>query len=194
MSLETIISTFGYPAVLLGTFVEGETVLILAGFLAHQHYMSLPAVMICAFIGSFVSDQLYFYIGYLKGQKIIKKRKEWIKASGKISSLFQRHSSLVILGFRFALGFRMITPLILGATNVSPLYFLILNLMSAALWAVVVSSLGFAFGRAIEAIIGDIKKYELLLIISLATAGCVVWIVRWFRVRAKASSLAVNSE
>lgn len=194
MSLETIISTFGYPAVLLGTFVEGETVLILAGFLAHQHYMSLPAVMICAFIGSFVSDQLYFYIGYLKGQKIIKKRKEWIKASGKISSLFQRHSSLVILGFRFALGFRMITPLILGATNVSPLYFLVLNLMSAALWAVVVSSLGFAFGRAIEAIIGDIKKYELLLIISLATAGCVVWIVRWFRFRAKAASLTVNSE
>jgi hypothetical protein len=32
MSIESLIDTYGYLAVLIGTFVEGETVLVLGGF------------------------------------------------------------------------------------------------------------------------------------------------------------------
>lgn len=36
MSLEELISTYGYAAGGIGTFLEGETILILGGFAAHR--------------------------------------------------------------------------------------------------------------------------------------------------------------
>jgi len=52
MSLEEIISNYGYAALLIGTFIEGETILVLAGFAAHRGYLDLPLVVTCAFIGT----------------------------------------------------------------------------------------------------------------------------------------------
>ena len=37
--LEHYIETYGYLAVMIGTFLEGETILVLAGFAAHQGYL-----------------------------------------------------------------------------------------------------------------------------------------------------------
>ena len=53
--METIahlIDQFGYWAILAGTFLEGETILVLAGFAAHQGYLRLDLVILAAFIGS----------------------------------------------------------------------------------------------------------------------------------------------
>jgi len=38
MVLESILNTYGYFALVIGTFLEGETFLIAAGFLAHRGY------------------------------------------------------------------------------------------------------------------------------------------------------------
>ena len=63
LTLESIIDTYGYVAVTIGTFFEGETILVIAGFAAHQGYMKLPGVIIAAFIGTVFGDQLFFYLG-----------------------------------------------------------------------------------------------------------------------------------
>jgi membrane protein DedA with SNARE-associated domain len=52
VTLESIIETYGYWALLVGTFFEGETVLVLGGFAAHRGYLTLPWVILAAFIGS----------------------------------------------------------------------------------------------------------------------------------------------
>lgn len=59
MSLESLVTSYGYPAVLVGTFLEGETILVLAGFLAHRGYLDLPLVILTAFLGTFTGDQLF---------------------------------------------------------------------------------------------------------------------------------------
>ena len=46
-----------------GTLLEGESVVVFAGFLAHQHLLRLPGVMLCAFAGSLIADQALFYLG-----------------------------------------------------------------------------------------------------------------------------------
>jgi len=48
MSLEELISTYGYAAIGIGTFLEGETILILVGFAAHRGYLELPWVIVFA--------------------------------------------------------------------------------------------------------------------------------------------------
>ena len=48
--IAAFIGTYGYFAVFLGTLLEGETILIIAGFLAHQGHFHLPLVILVAFI------------------------------------------------------------------------------------------------------------------------------------------------
>ena len=54
MTLESIVENYGYAALLVGTFLEGETILVIAGFLAHRGYLHLPWVFIVAFLVSMV--------------------------------------------------------------------------------------------------------------------------------------------
>ncbi|MBK5101143.1 MAG: hypothetical protein JJE15_09160 [Desulfobacteraceae bacterium] len=46
MTLESLIDTYGYLAILVGTFFEGETILILGGLAAYREYLGLPWVNI----------------------------------------------------------------------------------------------------------------------------------------------------
>jgi len=60
MDLQSIIEHYGYAAILIGTFFESETILVLAGLAAHQGYLVLSWVILAAFVGSLCGDQLFF--------------------------------------------------------------------------------------------------------------------------------------
>ncbi len=181
MAVESLIMTYGYAAILVGTFFEGETVLILAGFAAHRGYLSLAWVILYGFLGTLSGDQLYFYLGRREGTKILDRHPRWHSKSERVFGLLHSHPYLIILGFRFFYGFRTITPLLVGASRVSPMLFLILNTTGACLWAISIGGAGYFFGHVAETIIGNIRKYELSLFIGLAAAGLIVWSVHWLR-------------
>ncbi len=44
--LENLLQQFGYPAVLLGTFLEGEMSRLLAAYLALRGYLSIEGVVL----------------------------------------------------------------------------------------------------------------------------------------------------
>lgn len=46
MTLESFVATYGYPALLAGALPEGETIVIIAGIMAHSGYLQLPWVMV----------------------------------------------------------------------------------------------------------------------------------------------------
>ena len=71
MSLAELFATYGYYAVFLGTFIEGETVLLLGGIAAHRGYLDLPTVIAVAFAGGWLGDQFYFFLGRRYGQAIL---------------------------------------------------------------------------------------------------------------------------
>ena len=178
MSLEELISTYGYPAIGIGTFLEGETILILGGFVAHRGYLELPWVIVSAFFGTLLGDQLYFYIGRTKGKSVLEKRPKWKAKSGKVFDMLDKHQILLILGFRFLYGLRTVTPFLIGASRIAPIRFLIFNIIGASLWAVVIGTLGYLFGHALEVIIGDIKKYEFIVLAIVAGVGVIIWLLR----------------
>ena len=177
MSWEHLISNYGYVALVIGTFLEGETILILGGFAAHSGYLELPWVIVSAFTGTLVGDQLYYYIGRTKGKSILKNRPKWQRRSDKVLDLLHRHQVLFILGFRFLYGLRTITPIMIGISKIAPLRYLILNILGAAIWAVLIGTLGYLFGYTLELMISDIKKYEMLVFAILAGIGAIVWLI-----------------
>jgi membrane protein DedA with SNARE-associated domain len=174
MTLEDLISTYGYAAITIGTFLEGETILILGGLAAYRGYLKLPWVLVSAFLGTLLGDQLYFYIGRAKGQSILEKRRNWKSKSEKVFSLLNKHQVLLILGFRFLYGLRTVTPIVLGASRIAPVRFLILNILGAFTWTIVIGVMGYMFGHTLEVIIGDVKRYELWLFIGLAALGVII--------------------
>lgn len=176
ISLEQFISTYGYAAVGIGTFLEGETILVLGGFAAYRGYLELPWVIGCAFLGTLFGDQLYFYLGRTKGKRMLEKYPSWKAKSKKVFHLLDKNQIVLILGFRFLYGLRTVTPFLLGASNVTPTRFLIFNSLGASLWAMIIGTMGYLIGHTLEIILGDIKKYELLLFAILAGAGVLIWV------------------
>ena len=57
--LEQWVVMYGYPAIVQGTILEGETVLILAGMASSWGYLNLPMIMVMAFIGSFSGTRCF---------------------------------------------------------------------------------------------------------------------------------------
>jgi hypothetical protein len=57
--LRTLLETYGYPAIFIGSIIKGETVLILAGMLSFLGYLDLHWVIPAAFLGSFGGDQFF---------------------------------------------------------------------------------------------------------------------------------------
>ncbi len=137
----------------------------------------MPWVIVCAFPGTLAGDQLYFHIGRVKGKGLLEKRRGWKAESEKVFRLLERHQLWLVLGFRFLYGLRTVTPFLIGASSISPSRFLVLNTLGAAAWATVIGTLGYLFGHTLELIIGDVKRYEVLVIAILAGAGVVVWSV-----------------
>jgi membrane protein DedA with SNARE-associated domain len=95
------ISTYGYIAIAVGTFLEGETVLVMGGLAAHRGYLELPWVMVWGFLGTLFGDQLYFYIGRIKGISFLEKRPYWKSRSGRVFDLMHKHQLLLIFSFVF---------------------------------------------------------------------------------------------
>jgi membrane protein DedA with SNARE-associated domain len=189
MSLETLtelIKNYGYLAILIGTFLEGETILVLGGFAAHMGFLELPWVIASAFAGSFSGDQLYFYIGRHYGPKIIAKRLSWQEGAAKVYKHLHRHQNLLILSFRFFYGFRNVTPFAVGAAHVSRARFFTLNLIGAIIWAISFASAGYLFGEAFRLFLDDFKRYELYVLLGLVLVGVLIWLVTLIRHRRRA--------
>ena len=161
MSIEYYISTYGYLAVFFGVFLEGEAIVITAGFLAHQGLLELHWVIISALLGSICTYQSFFYLGRSKGSKFLDGRPHWKPRVSKIQALLQKHYLGLIFGYRLFFGFRSITPFALGMTSISQTRFFAIDFLPATIWAVTFSGVGFFFGRAIETIISDLEKYQL---------------------------------
>ncbi len=181
--LESILSTYGYPALIIGTFLEGETIMILAGVAAHLGYLELEWVIICGFFGTVIGDQLYFFLGRRHGKTTLAKHPAWQTPATRVLKILERHQNLLILGFRFLYGIRTVTPFVIGMSEVSYMRFTLLNLTGAAIWAVCIALAGYYFGHAVELFLGDIKKYEIEVMAVIAAVAALFWARHFYRRR-----------
>jgi membrane protein DedA with SNARE-associated domain len=182
MDIQQLIENYGYVAVVIGTFLEGETVVILAGFAAHRGYLDLSLVMTAAFAGTFVGDQLYFYLGRRHAALLMRLHPRWEPRIVRVLQLVRRYRVLIILGFRFIYGIRTVTPFALGMGKVPSRIFVPLNLLGALVWSAAVSFAGYLFGEAMTIFLGNLRHYEVIILLGMALAGLVVWLIYLWRV------------
>ncbi|PZX15290.1 membrane protein DedA with SNARE-associated domain [Palleronia aestuarii] len=184
MQLEAFLSDYGLWALGIGAALEGETVTVLGGMMAHRGLFAyLPAVLAAA-AGSFASDQTFFMIGrrYRDTGYVQKVRSR--PAFQRALATFERHPTAFVFLSRFLYGLRTISPLAIGTTDLSTMRFALINGLAALAWGTVFVTLGYLFGQGIEALFGRVKSLEHLLLPFIAVAivaGGVHWIVRYRR-------------
>jgi hypothetical protein len=115
--VESFLDSYGYVAVFLGTILEGETVLVLAGLLAHQGYLTLLTVLVVAATGSLTSDLLYFWLGREYGIRTTRRFSAIERKLVRARRFAARNQNVLILSMRFMYGFRIIMPMALGCTS-----------------------------------------------------------------------------
>ena len=180
MSLETIVAQFGYPALIIGLLVEGETMLILGAFMAHRGYLDLPLVILIGWITSFSSDQFFFWMGRLKGNQFLDNRPNWKPHVEKAKSLLGWNTNLLFLGVRFMYGLRTVLPFVIGMAKFDSKKFVLLNFIGAFLWALTFGLAGHFIGQLMAAIFEDVKEHELMIVIGIILIGACIWMYRYY--------------
>jgi membrane protein DedA with SNARE-associated domain len=187
------IAQYGYWAILFGTFFEGETIVVLAGYAAHRGYLSAPIVAGAAFAGSLAGDQFAYLLGHNFQSTLLSRRKSWLRRMTQIKTWFDRHSILVMLGFRFVYGIRTITPFALGTMKVPARIFAPLNALGALVWAPLFTWLGYAFGQVASLVLARAHEYEHFVMVAIAIAGAAAAIAHAIRQRVRERRNGVSS-
>ncbi len=175
MQISSLVQDYGYVAVFIGTFLEGETILIIAGFAAHRGYLSLPLIMAVAAISSFLVDQLYFGLGRRYGPVILNRFPTFRPRAERVQTLLNRYDRLLILTIHFLYGLRALGPMAVGMSEVSWQRFLPLSLIGAVLWAILISGVGYAFGNLLELLLQDLRGFEEWILVAIAVLGATWW-------------------
>lgn len=186
MSPETLLEQFGYLAIFLGTFVEGEAILVAAGFFASRGYLDVWMVGLVAFVGAYFGHLFWFWLGRAHGVRLVDRFPSMQRHFGKGIRFFERYGTAAIIITQWIYGLRITCAVIIGMSRISLLRFLVLEAVSCAIWSIVITALGYYFGRAIETFLGrvpHIEKYALLFILLVAAA---FWLRhRWKERRAR---------
>jgi membrane protein DedA with SNARE-associated domain len=182
--LQDLIQHYGYLAVLIGTLLEGETVLVMAGFAAHRGYLDFGWVVAVAAAGGFAGDQVFFTLGRARGRQVLGRFPAIQAQSARVEQLVSRYHTWLIVGVRFMYGLRIAGPVLLGMSDVRHLRFAVFNLIGALIWAMLIGGAGYLFGQAVELILEDAKRYEAVVLGLILLGGIGVWLYRKVR-RAK---------
>jgi membrane protein DedA with SNARE-associated domain len=183
MDLPGLIDTYGYWAVLIGAFLEGETILALAGLAAYRGYLDFYTVVVVAMIAGFAGDQFYFFLGRYKGAKILARFPNMEERAHKFDALLARWHAPLIVCIRFMYGFRILGPIMLGMGRVPAWKFVVYNFIGAAIWAPLIAGLGYLFGSALEAVLHDLKRVELWAFGTVIVIGVSAFAVHKIRSR-----------
>ncbi|KGF64157.1 membrane protein [Pseudomonas lutea] len=176
--LQHFLQEFGYFALFLGTFFEGETILVLAGFLAFRGYMDINIVVVVAFFGSYAGDQLWYFMGRKHGRKLLARKPRWQLMGDRALEHIRRHPDIWVLSFRFVYGLRTVMPVAIGLSGYPSGRYLLLNGIGAAVWAAALGAAAYKFGSVLEGLLGNVKKYELWVLGALLVIGVLLWIRR----------------
>lgn len=185
--LTAFIASYGYLAVFLGTILEGETVLIAAGYAAHRGLLDWPLVILVASVGATVGDQLAFLLGRWKGPQLLRRLPMLHRRQPQIEHLLARWHLLLIPALRFLYGLRVAGPIIIGATRFPIARFACLNALGAIVWALVVGGAGYGLGMALSGLLAHARHEEGRIVVAILLIGAAVSLLRrmlaWLRHR-----------
>lgn len=138
----SLLQNYGYFAIIIGAFFEGETVLLLGAYAVQQHMLNFWLLIGAAMLGGFIGDQLYYQIGSKYGYNFIVRHPKLEKKFQQASLWIDNYPTLSILFMRFAWGLRTVIPISFGVNKYPRFRYLAVDAFACFIWAFVVVSVG----------------------------------------------------
>ena len=190
--LREYLAHYGYWAVAAALLLEnsgvpvpGETMLLLASFLAYsEHRLRLPYIIMVGVCAATIGDNLGFLLGHYGGKQLLehyRKVPRVYRAITRGESLIQRYGSFAIFIARFIAGMRIIAGPLAGVLHMPWRKFVVFNLLGAAVWVTVISSIGYFFGRHWDELAKIMKGFNL----AVFLAAVLIALFFWWRQRRK---------
>ncbi len=188
MISEALGAHLGYLAVLMGTLLEGEAVLFLAGLAAQHGYLYFPIVVAVGAIGGFIADQSLFFIGRRYGNRLLARFPSMAARAPRVQSLVKRWDVLAVIVVRFLYGMRIAGPVVIGSCGIALWRLVFFNFIGAILWACLVAGVGYFAGQAVQQWFGRMHHPQVLLLMAAVLAVMIVTIfIAWRRRQSRAS-------
>ena len=170
-----LLQHYGYLAVFVGAFFEGETVLRLGAYAVQQHIFSFWNLIAVAMVGGFLGDQMYYYLGKKYGYSFIKNRPKLNQKFQRASQLILRYPTLTILLMRFLWGLRTIIPMSFGIVHYPAVRYFLMNLIASFIWAFVVVSVGLQISHWLHVFWHLLLPHQHKIVITVAVISCIVF-------------------
>ena len=193
--VEGFVRNYGALAVLpilaiesVGAPVPGETLLIFASVLAGRGEMSLPALLVFAWVGSIVGDNLGYLVGRKLGRATVLRYGGKVGLSGErfsgIEKTYIRYGYAAVLFARFFSLLRQLNGILAGMMGMSWWRFALLDAVGAALWVTVWVFAPAYFSEHLTAIIALAHHTKVVITVLLAAGliALVGYFIRRFRV------------
>ncbi len=162
--IDALIAKYGLIIVFLGCALEGDTVAVTSGLLAHHHLLPLWPTLAVAWAGGWTADVLIFLLArrYRAHPRVLRILSHPV-SQGVARRLLGRPLLLAAV-FRFIPGMRTVSPVLLATgTSLRAALYLPVTCLSALLWAGVMVLIGHGIGEVIRCLWGHVDRTELLL-------------------------------
>ena len=185
--LRNAVVHYGYWAVAVALVLEnsgipvpGETVLLLASFLAYsERELQLAWIIVVATLAATLGDNLGFALGYHGGRPLLARYQSFFRIQTRTieqgEDLFARYGAFTVFFARFVFGLRIIAGPLAGVLRMPWRKFLAFNFMGAAAWVAAISTVGYLFGQHWQRLEGDMKRFDFGLAILMLAAAALVW-------------------
>ena len=189
--LRSLLAHYGYGAVAgalllenAGLPVPGETVLLLASFLAFsEHRLRLPYIILVGIFAATIGDNIGLAVGVYGGRPLLERYRKTLRIRPATISrgedLFRRYGAATVFVARFITGMRVIAGPLAGVLRMDWRKFVIFNFLGAALWVTVISSAGFLFGKHWDDLVEILRDAN----VAVVAGVCILLAILWWRRR-----------
>jgi membrane protein DedA with SNARE-associated domain len=175
------ITNYGFIALFLGAMLEGEAVLILAGYSVARGYLPPLPTFFVAVAGAATADSFYFWLGRRFGAKLIRSFRRLRPLRARATLFVRRKGHAAVFLARFAYGLRFVLPTIMGAIRIRPGIFHPFALLAAFCFAALYLTIGYVFGQAIEEFLIRVHGWETAFFTGMLILGVLALVVRQWR-------------
>ena len=163
-----------------GVPVPGETILLLASFLAYsQHDLRLPWIIVVATLAATLGDNIGFALGHYGGRPLLARYQAVFRIQdatvARGESLFARYGAVTIFFARFIFGMRILAGPMAGVLRMAWRKFAVFNFLGAGLWVTVISCAGYLFGQHWGRLERDIRRFDIVAGIVVVLAAAFLW-------------------
>lgn len=167
-----------YLVTFVWTFLEGETFVLFAGLAAHMGILRLDLLIACAWLGGYLGDQCYFFLGRRYGTRLLARFPRLRPGCERANDWLRRYDVWFILSYRFLYGIRNFSSLAMGMSTISWTRFALLNFVAAGIWAVSFAGAGYLFGHAFQSVMGQsAQAFGIALLVLFAVIFTTKWLL-----------------